>query len=53
MLRKLVTVADDIATAAFAPKGREVRELLDEAESKVFAIAEARGQAGFRRSSRC
>ncbi|AOY93598.1 replicative DNA helicase [Cupriavidus sp. USMAA2-4] len=49
VLRKLVTVADDIATAAFAPKGREVRELLDEAESKVFAIAEegARGQAGF------
>ena len=49
VLRKLVTVADDIASAAFAPKGREVRELLDEAESKVFAIAEegARGQKGF------
>ncbi|MGO4328670.1 replicative DNA helicase [Cupriavidus sp. 2TAF22] len=49
VLRKLVTVADDIATAAFAPKGREVRELLDEAESKVFAIAEegSRGQKGF------
>lgn len=49
VLRKLVTVADEIATAAFAPKGREVRELLDEAESKVFAIAEegARGQKGF------
>jgi len=49
VLRKLVTVADDIASAAFAPKGREVRELLDEAESKVFAIAEegSRGQKGF------
>lgn len=49
VLRKLVTVADDIATSAFAPKGREVRELLDEAESKVFAIAEegSRGQKGF------
>ncbi|CAG2128124.1 replicative DNA helicase [Cupriavidus plantarum] len=49
VLRKLVTVADDIASAAFAPKGREVRELLDEAESKVFAIAEegSRGQQGF------
>ncbi|CAG9180707.1 replicative DNA helicase [Cupriavidus respiraculi] len=49
VLRKLVTVADDIATAAFAPKGRAVRELLDEAESKVFAIAEegSRGQKGF------
>ncbi|SCU75728.1 replicative DNA helicase [Cupriavidus necator] len=49
VLRKLVTAADDIASAAFAPKGREVRELLDEAESKVFAIAEegSRGQKGF------
>ncbi|WP_454721454.1 MULTISPECIES: replicative DNA helicase [Cupriavidus] len=49
VLRKLVTVADDIASAAFAPKGREVRELLDEAESRVFAIAEegSRGQKGF------
>ena len=49
VLRKLVTVADDIATSAFAPKGREVRELLDEAESKVFAISEegSRGQKGF------
>ncbi|CAG2133516.1 replicative DNA helicase [Cupriavidus numazuensis] len=49
VLRKLVTVADDIASSAFAPQGREVRELLDAAESKVFAIAEegSRGQKGF------
>ncbi|TMS57395.1 replicative DNA helicase [Imbroritus primus] len=49
VLRKLVTVADEIATGAFNPQGREVRQLLDEAESKVFAIAEegSRGQQGF------
>ena len=49
VLRKLVTVADEIATDAFNPKGREVRQLLDEAEAKVFAIAEegARSTQGF------
>ena len=49
VLRKLVTVSDDISESAFNPQGREVRTLLDEAESKVFAIAEegARGTQGF------
>jgi len=49
VLRKLVTVADEIGESAFSPQGREVRQLLDEAESKVFAIAEdgARGAQGF------
>jgi len=49
MLRRLVTVADEIASAAFNPQGKEARELLDEAESRVFKIAEegARGSAGF------
>ncbi len=49
MLRKLVTVADDIATAAFNPQGKEARQILDEAESRVFQIAQegARGGAGF------
>ncbi|PCH55713.1 MAG: replicative DNA helicase, partial [Legionellales bacterium] len=40
VLRKLVTVGGEIADAAFAPKGREVADLLDEAEQKVFAIAD-------------
>jgi replicative DNA helicase len=49
VLRKLVTIADDISGGAFNPQGREVRQLLDEAESKIFAIAEegARSQQGF------
>ena len=50
MLRKLVTVADEIAATAFNPQGKEARQLLDEAESKVFKIAQegARATAGFR-----
>jgi len=49
MLRKLVSVADEISAAAFHPQGKEARQLLDEAESKVFQIAQegARGAAGF------
>ncbi|KAG0163075.1 hypothetical protein DFQ30_000773 [Apophysomyces sp. BC1015] len=49
VLRKLVTVADEIAGDAFNPQGKEVRQLLDEAEAKVFSIAEEgqRGTQGF------
>ncbi|HET7773896.1 MAG TPA: DnaB-like helicase N-terminal domain-containing protein, partial [Burkholderiaceae bacterium] len=49
VLRKLVTVAEDIAGAAYNPQGKDTKQLLDEAESRVFAIAEegARGAAGF------
>ena len=49
VLRKLITVSDEIAGNAFNPQGREVKQLLDEAESKIFAIAEegARGTKGF------
>ncbi len=49
VLRKLITVSDEIAGDAFNPQGREVRQLLDEAESKVFAIAEegAKNTQGF------
>ncbi|QMI49974.1 replicative DNA helicase [Burkholderia sp. MBR-1] len=48
-LRRLVTVADEIAAEAFNPKGKEVRQILDEAEAKVFSIAEQtqRGDQGF------
>ena len=38
--RQLIAVASDIADSAYNPGGREVPELLDFAESKVFAIAE-------------
>jgi replicative DNA helicase len=49
VLRKLVTVADDISSGAFNPQGKDTRQLLDEAESKIFQIAEegSRGSAGF------
>src|SRR5690606_5804156 len=49
VLRNLVTVADEISSNAFNPQGKETRQLLDEAESKIFQIAEegARGTAGF------
>ena len=49
VLRQLITAADEITTTAFNPEGREVRQVLDEAESKIFAIAEegSRGQQGF------
>ncbi len=49
VLRKLVTVGDEIAASALNPAGREAKQLLDIAEQKVFEIAEAgsRNMAGF------
>ncbi|MFY9329627.1 MAG: replicative DNA helicase, partial [Georgfuchsia sp.] len=49
VLRKLVTVGDEIAATALNPAGRDVKQLLDIAEQKVFEIAEAgsRNMAGF------
>ena len=49
VLRRLVSVADEISAGAFNPQGKEVRQLLDEAEARVFSIAEdgARGAQGF------
>jgi replicative DNA helicase len=49
VLRRLVSVGDEIATSALNPQGRETKTILDEAESKVFQIAEegARGRQGF------
>ncbi len=49
VMRRLVSVSDEIAESAFSPNGRETDQILDEAESKVFAIAQegARGQQGF------
>jgi replicative DNA helicase len=49
VLRKLITVSDEISSQAFNPQGKEVKQMLDEAESKIFSIAEegARGAAGF------
>ncbi len=49
ILRQLVTVGDEIAASALAPAGREAKMILDEAESKIFQIAEqgARSASGF------
>ncbi len=49
ILRQLVTAGDEIAGSAFNPLGRDPKQLLDEAEAKVFAIAEGgfRNQTGF------
>ncbi|CAB1369682.1 replicative DNA helicase [Denitratisoma oestradiolicum] len=41
VLRKLVSVGDEIAASALNPAGRDVKQLLDLAEQKVFEIAEA------------
>ncbi len=40
ILRSLITVSNEIAESAYLPKGRDVREILDMAESKINAIAE-------------
>jgi replicative DNA helicase len=49
VLRRLVTVSDEISTTALNPQGRDTKTILDEAEGKIFKIAEegARGTAGF------
>jgi replicative DNA helicase len=41
ILRRLVTVGDEIAASALNPAGRDAKQLLDEAEQRVFEIAEA------------
>ncbi len=40
ILRKLITVSDEVATQAFNPQGKAVAKILDEAEQKIFNIGE-------------
>ena len=49
ILRGLVEVGTSIADSAYSPMGRSASDLLDQAEGKVFEIAEAgaRGKQGF------
>jgi len=42
VLRGLVAASDEMATLAFNPDGKTVDEVLDAAQSKVFALAEDR-----------
>jgi replicative DNA helicase len=44
--RQLISVAGEIADSAYNPDGRESSELLDYAETKVFAIAEQTATEG-------
>jgi replicative DNA helicase len=43
LLRRLIEVGNEIASSAYRPEGRPIAELVDEAERRVFEIAE-RGQ---------
>lgn len=50
VMRKLAAIGAEISDSALNPLGKDVGQLLDEAESRVFQIAEAgvRGRVGFR-----
>ena len=41
IMRKLAEVGTDIADSAYSPQGREARQLLDEAETKILEIGES------------
>ncbi|MBU6437899.1 MAG: replicative DNA helicase, partial [Betaproteobacteria bacterium] len=49
VLRKLISVSDEISSSAFNTQGRPVGTILDEAESRIFNIGEesSRTQKGF------
>jgi len=49
ILRRLIATSDQIATEAFNPQGKDTRQLLDEAEGRIFKISEegSRGAVGF------
>lgn len=49
VMRRLAEVGTEIADSAYNPLGRDASQLLDQAESKVFEIAEqgSRGKQGF------
>lgn len=49
IMRKLVEAGAEISDSALNPAGKDVGQILDEAESKVFQIAESgiRGKQGF------
>lgn len=40
ILRSLITVSNEISEASYFPQGKDIREVLDLAESKVMGIAE-------------
>ena len=46
MLRQLIHAASEVADAAYNPKGRELGNLVEEAEQKIFQIADQRRRTG-------
>ena len=46
LLRQMITAANEIAESAFTPDGRASEEILNEAEQKIFQIAEDRPNQG-------
>ena len=50
VLRQLIAIGTDIASSGFATGGRSSRELVEDAEKRIFNIAEQdmRGRGGFR-----
>ncbi|KAA0873871.1 replicative DNA helicase [Nitrincola tapanii] len=46
LLRQMISVANEIAENAFQPQGRASDEILNEAEQKIFQIAENRPNQG-------
>ena len=45
IMRKLAEVGTMIADSAYSPQGREARQLLDEAETKILEIGEKNGRS--------
>ena len=45
IMRKLAEVGTTIADSAYSPQGREARELLDEAETRILEIGESGGRS--------
>ena len=45
IMRKLAEVGTAIADAAYSPQGREARQLLDEAETRILEIGETDGRS--------
>ncbi len=46
VMRQLIRVGTEIADSGFQPEGRKADQILDEAENKVFQIAEQRTKEG-------
>ncbi|MCU0736373.1 MAG: replicative DNA helicase, partial [Methylotetracoccus sp.] len=46
VLRQLIHIGTEIADSAYQPAGREMKQLLEEAEQKVFKIADQRARTG-------